>query len=460
MASVRKLEGKAGTTYKITVCTGRDNTGKQIRHFKTWKPPEDMTARQIEKEVKKVAYEFEQEILYGFHADNRQTFTEFSEYFVSLREQQGYKPGTIARFRHKLKRINKAIGHLKLCDIRPKHLNDFYYSLAQPGANNKDGLATPKADIKHLIDGYTRTEFAKLCGVSRVTVNNVCNGRRCTATNARKIEKFLQKKDLFDIQKKTDPLSRKSICDYHAVVSAVFTLAEREMLIVHNPAKRATLPLQKREYNTEKVLQPEVLYAFLDALETESIKHRTLFTLMAVTGCRRGEILGLKWDKVDLIGKTLKVDTSLGYTQGYGYVEGETKTGNIRYISLPDEIVKILTEYKRWQTITKKQLGDLWQESGHVFTNTFGGYMNPGTLNTALKAICIRHGLPHIHPHMFRHTAASIMITSGVDVLTVSKMLGHTRASTTTDIYGHAIEEAKRGAVECIADNIIRKKNA
>lgn len=133
MASVRKIEGKTGTTYKITVCTGRDNTGKQIRHFKTWKPPEDMTARQIEKELKKAAYEFEQEILYGFHADNRQTFSEFSEYFVSLREQQGYKPGTIARCRHKLKRINKAIGHLKLCDIRPKHLNDFYYTLAQPG---------------------------------------------------------------------------------------------------------------------------------------------------------------------------------------------------------------------------------------------------------------------------------------------------------------------------------------
>ncbi len=71
-----------------------------------------------------------------------------------------------------------------------------------------------------------------------------------------------------------------------------------------------------------------------------------------------------------------------------------------------------------------------------------------------------RHGLPHVNPHSFRHTAASIMIANGVDIVTVSKMLGHANPSMTTDVYSHIIEESKRKATECVADVILRKKKA
>ena len=105
-------------------------------------------------------------------------------------------------------------------------------------------------------------------------------------------------------------------------------------------------------------------------------------------------------------------------------------------------------------------MGDQWQDTGYVFTRKNGAARNPEDVNSILNKFCKRHGLPHIHPHTFRHTAASILLSNGVDVLTVSKMLGHADTSTTLDTYGHAIEEAKRKAAECISDTILRKKQA
>ena len=75
MANIKKIEGKTGISYKITVTTGRDSAGKQIRHFKTWKPSRSMTARQMEKEVQRVAVEFEKEIEQGYQTTGRPSTT-------------------------------------------------------------------------------------------------------------------------------------------------------------------------------------------------------------------------------------------------------------------------------------------------------------------------------------------------------------------------------------------------
>ena len=98
MASIKKIEGKNGVAYQITVTTGRDSTGKQKRHWKTWTPPEKMTERQIEKAVQKAAFEFEQEITQGFVADNRQSFSEYANYVINLKKQKGSKRRTLGRY--------------------------------------------------------------------------------------------------------------------------------------------------------------------------------------------------------------------------------------------------------------------------------------------------------------------------------------------------------------------------
>ena len=126
MASIKKIEGKAGVSYKIIVTRGTDSTGKQIRHFKTWKPDRPMTARQMEKEVQKVALDFEREIDLGFQADARQTFSQYAAYVIDLKESHGAAKNSIAIYRMFLRKLDPLIGHLKIKDIRPQHLNKVY----------------------------------------------------------------------------------------------------------------------------------------------------------------------------------------------------------------------------------------------------------------------------------------------------------------------------------------------
>ena len=170
MASIKKIEGKTGTSYKITVTKGRDSSGKQIRHFKTWTPDRPMTARQMEKEVQRVAVEFEREIELGFQADNRQTFEQYANYVLDLKKRQGVSNNTIVSYEKALKRAFPSIGYMKLGSIRPQHLNKLYRSLEEPGARNTRDKAVAKVDLVGLIESKypSRKAFSRRSEERRV----------------------------------------------------------------------------------------------------------------------------------------------------------------------------------------------------------------------------------------------------------------------------------------------------
>lgn len=146
MAHIEKIEGKRGTTYRFIVSGGFDTNGKRITRKKTWRPPEGMTARQIEKAVQRAAVDFERSIEQEYVADDRQTFSQYAQYVLDLKERDGTKAKTLDRYKELLVRINQAIGHMKLADIRPQHLNTFYKNLAEPGIRAGGGSATAKID--------------------------------------------------------------------------------------------------------------------------------------------------------------------------------------------------------------------------------------------------------------------------------------------------------------------------
>lgn len=459
MASIRKIEGKGGVSYKITVSMGRDAQDKQIRHFKTWKPDRPMTARQMEKEAQRVAQEFEREITLGFQADNRQTFEQYAQYVIELKERQGDKPQTLANVGRLLARVNEYIGHMKLKDIRPQHLNELYKKLSEPGANHWRVWAAPVVDFKEIVGEQSLRSFADKCEVHHYQVMRLLDGQHVSQKTAALIEKNLGRKDLFQIVGDDKPLAPKTIRRCHSIISIILGQAEKEMIIPYNPAKRATPPPNKPTRPSD-CLQPEQLREFLAAVDQEPVELRTLLTMFIVTGCRRGEIFALKWSNVDFSTGQIRIDSSLNYLPDRGIYEGETKTSNTRYIVLPKEAVSLLRKYKAWQIERRLMMGDQWIDSGYVFTAENGAAQNPVSFNGRLRNFCDRHGLPRVNPHMFRHTAASLLLSNGVDVLTVAKMLGHAAPTTTLNTYGHAIEEAKRKAAECISDTILGKKQA
>jgi integrase len=454
MASIRKIEGKGGDSYKITVTTGRDATGKQVRHYKTWKPESGMTARQINKELHRIAYEFERSIEFGYRADDHQTFAQFAEYCVMLKEQRGDKPKSIEFSRRLYKRLCEYIGAMKLSDIRPQHINAIYRDMMRSGSSRRGDRARLVVDFGEVIPpGETFESFARKCGISRKTLQKIHAGSDCMPYIADKISKASGRKDLFRIIENTDAIGANTINIYHACLVATFTQAVNEMILEYNPAQKANPP--KRERAERRSLQPDEIARLMQCIEEENIRTRTIVTLLAVTGCRRGELLALKWENIDLRSGQINICASLNYSPSIGVFEGDTKTSTHRVVPVSDSVVSLLKKYRVWQTAERLKLCDMWQGSGYVFTNQYGGTLYPDAINSILARLCKKYNLPHIHPHTFRHTAASIMLTHGVDVLTVAKMLGHANTTTTLNTYAHEIYEAKEAAAECVSDAVL-----
>ncbi len=251
-------------------------------------------------------------------------------------------------------------------------------------------------------------------------------------------------------------LSPKSITEHHRLISTVLDQAEKEGLVPFNVAGKATLPkMQKKEVN---YFQPEQIAAIRDALESEPLKWRTLVHLLLITGARRGEVLGLKWEKVDFEGRKIHICNSVLYSADIGIYESSPKTATSnRFITLPTETMQLLRKYQAWQTKERFRLGGYYEDQGFLFAQDNGKPMHPDTVTTWLDRFSKRHGLPHINPHAFRHTMASMLYFNGVDSVSISKRLGHAQVSTTADIYAHVMEEADQRNADILADVFLNK---
>ena len=195
MASIEKLTGKTGTTYRITVYSGFDTQGNRIRHRQTYKPEPGMTPRQIEKAVQRAATDFERSIEQGYVLDNRQTFAEYAAYVLDLKERSGAKVKTTDRYKALLCRINQAIGHMKRADIRPQHLNSFYKNLSEPGIRETGGIATAKIDLATWLKANkkSRAGIAEAAGVAAATVSAAAQGKAIQEQKAEAIAKAMGK---------------------------------------------------------------------------------------------------------------------------------------------------------------------------------------------------------------------------------------------------------------------------
>ena len=182
MANIKRIDGKSGPSFLITVTKGRDLNGKQVRHYRTWRPEPGMTERQMEKAAQRAALDFEREIEAGYQVDDRQTFAQYCEYVLKLKERAGCKYRTIERYRELTQRIYPAIGHIKLTDIRPQHLNSLYADLQAPGVSNRGERAIASVDLAAMMKDrkLSRAAVAKMAGVGPSTVTAACQKKKST----------------------------------------------------------------------------------------------------------------------------------------------------------------------------------------------------------------------------------------------------------------------------------------
>ena len=188
------------------------------------------------------------------------------------------------------------------------------------------------------------------------------------------------------------------------------------------------------------------------------MKWKTIVYLFLLTGMRRGELAGLKWDRIDLERGVLRTENNLLYSPSVGMYDDTPKTDtSIRTITIPFEMVELLKEYRKWYDREREKCGDRWNDSDYVFVQKDGRPMHPDSITSWMNRFSQRHDLPHINPHAFRHTHASILLNNEVDLITTSKRLGHAKVSTTSDIYAHLMEKADEAASDAVAERIFRK---
>lgn len=259
------------------------------------------------------------------------------------------------------------------------------------------------------------------------------------------------------LNKKTGgKLSTKTIIEHHRLISTVLEQAFKERLVVFNVSRQAELPrTEKKEVN---YFQPEQVEAIRNALENEQPKWKMLVHLLLITGARRGEILGLKWDKVDFDKNRIYICNSVLYSSDKGIYEDTPKTEKSkRFVTLPIETINELKAYKQYQAQEFFKNGIAFNFNGFVFSQIDGKAMHPDSVTDYLKKFSKKYDLPHINAHAFRHTMASLLYFNGVDSVSISKRLGHAQVSTTANIYAHIIEEADQRNADILSDIFLKK---
>ena len=242
-------------------------------------------------------------------------------------------------------------------------------------------------------------------------------------------------------EKQSKGLSPKTLRNINQVISSAMQIVIQQHLISHDPTDGCALP--KTERREMQTLSADQLTAFL--LEAKHSGVFEMYYIELATGLRRGELLGLKWEDIDFSTQTLRVRRQVGRINGE-VREAPLKTKNAyRTISLGTDAVGIL-----------KQQREKHPSSSYVFPGPTGGPIAPDSVLHMLHRVLDRAGLPEIRFHDLRHTFATLALQNGVDVKTVSGMLGHFSAGFTLDTYAHVTTAAQKKAAETMGEVLAR----
>jgi integrase len=173
--------------------------------------------------------------------------------------------------------------------------------------------------------------------------------------------------------------------------------------------------------------------------------------MAATTGMRRGELLGLKWDDIDLNRRSVQLRRTLQRVAGAGLVEEETKTpSSRRLIALTRLAAAELKEHRVKQAEQRLAAGPAWETRDFVFSTALGRPIDEGNLSRSYKRSIRRAQLPDLRFHDLRHTAATLLLQEGVNPKVVQEMLGHSTIKVTLDLYSHVTPHMQEAAADAL----------
>ena len=238
------------------------------------------------------------------------------------------------------------------------------------------------------------------------------------------------------------PLSPKSVKNVHGILHRALSQAVKVGYIRFNPAGACELPrIERREL---RPLDENESRAFLEAIQGH--RFETLYTVTLFTGMREGEVLGLKWDRVDFQRGTILIDQQLQQPRqgNRNYFMASTKSGKARTVTPAPWVMELMKHHRATQAEQRLKAGRLWEDSGLVFTDELGHHLTHAAVYQAYKKVVSSIGRSDARFHDLRHSYAVAAIRAGDDIKTVQGNMGHSTAAFTLDVYGHVTDQMKR----------------
>ena len=263
-------------------------------------------------------------------------------------------------------------------------------------------------------------------------IGNISLEKLSTMDLQKLYRKLMNKGRVERIEAKDQPkgLSAKTVRNINQVISSAMDFAVAQKIIHENPCKAVALP--KVEHKEMQTIPAEQLQAFLAEAKATGVYE--MYYIELATGLRRGELLGLKWTDIDWKNGIIKVRRSIARVNGE-IVESPLKTKNsYRAVTISPQAIEVLKQQKAKTN------------DAYVFPSPNGGPISPDSVNNMLKRVLERAGIPKVRFHDLRHTFATIALQNGVDIKTVSGMLGHFSAGFTLDTYAHVTTSAQKEA--------------
>lgn len=430
------IRKKYDNTYEITVYNGYDSERKQKREYKVIALTVGMTEKRIQQELTKAAALFEDEVRSGNYINpNSYRLSDFCKEYLEFAKND-LAPRTLEFYTKTIdQRLTPVLGNHKLTEIKPLNIQRLVSDLQKPG-QRKDG--------------------------------------------------------------KGDFLSSASVRKIFAVIASVFSRAYALELIKNNPATTNIIKLPKLEQDEVQIFDEDQSLILLEALESEPLKYQVLVHLSLTIGSRRGEVMALTWDDINLDTGIVSIRHSAYKLSGEERkIKGPKNKKSIRDISIPQYVIEMLKAYRKEQLTEKMKIVDLWladekeaakkadikwTDPGWIFTQWDGHAMNPDFPSRWFPKFIRKHNkaifedktlkdeqkdklyLPQNKFHSLRHTSGTLLLYAGHNVKSVGSRLGHSQIST-TNRYLHTIKTADKATAETMESKFnksgkLKDKNA
>lgn len=393
MASITKRKNKQGDviSYQIRVYKGSSLDGKHLNPYNlNWVPEKGMTEKQIQKQLQKIALEFEAQCKNGGVSTSNMKLAEFCSQYLQIMKNT-LSPSTYEFYSRNIDDcVLPALGNLKLKDIKPAHIQQY---------------------INQLTD--------------------------------------LQKRTRGQEQPEDEKISPSTVRRYLTVVQSIFKQAVKLGLILDNPAKTERLTMPKALQPKIDIFTKQEAAKILTCLEKEPLQFQALIQLAIFTGARRGELVALKFSDIDFENMKITIERAAIKLKGQKTQVKPPKDYEVRTITVNPACISLIEELHREKEREVIRIGSQWHNEGWLFSTWNGEIMNPQTPTAQFSKFLAKNDLPHRKFHALRHTSATLLLYSGINIKQVQSRLGHGDIETTNK-YLHCIEEADSEAAKAL----------